>query len=1296
MPDPVTASLIFVGSAVANAAKTKGKEAISKGVWAKLKPNLIQYRPYANDELQRTAYRAYLEATLQSCAALLERKGLRVEAWFKLGMLPEKMADALRSLLHDAPAGVFTEASKQWLETVSHDHISKLKLLESKKLDPPFAYEHEEFAALFKEIELLMEPAEAQDRERGIRAALAHRVLNDLQTAFGEPPQEFAALVTEHWFEYLCAAFQFHINHKPELATAFETRLLAKLVARGDWENQLADFGGESSKRIEAAQEWLLQEQREGFERIESLVTLLLPLLSFASDEAARNETLTLLIRAESRRVIDVVQDESEKTRSHADLHFGDLKASINRLAPQPSIEPEPLIHTLPTQQEIEGREEECATILRAMSESKKHVLAFAAPGGFGKTALLAKVIQEISADGKTFVERVTLPSGETIETRTGALLHVDCRNDVTLSTLFANAGRIIGQEQAFQDIFNSDAGLSDKLQEIFGRLSANAPGRIWFVFDNFEPLLNENGEIADAEVSDFFSAIFAGGHSVYALISTRDLPRFSPREKVMELEAVGGSLFDGLPLVDCVAYLKKNGVDQGLGTSAEEIDAVLEEFAKRIHRIPMALVWAIGYLNDTGYSLKEVLERHDLFADFDRFQAKDAVRYADKGLKRLHHEQLKIQTSETLPLLRLLAFFKRAVPKGALAHLQSEIELNKTLTRLERNRLITRKESPDAYTRYLNDPLAINLYSLHPVICENEFFDTLPDKEALYETAAIECWRRGASAYEVNRFAYGVDLYDCAEKLYEHLTTKLKRPDLLNNYAGMLINKGIALRNLTQLRESIAEYDKAISVFERLANENQQAHLINHLANAYANKGVALENLTKLAEALVEYDKAIAILERLVNDQSQVQMANDLASVYMNKGIALKNLTKLPEALAEYDKAIAIRERLINEDQQMHLAKDLAAAYANKGAALEHLTKVPEALMEYDKAIAIFECLVNKDQQSYLANDLASAYMNKSIALQRLAKLPEALAEYDKAIVIRERLVNDEQQTHLSNDLAAAYMNKAATLQNLTKLREAIAENDKAIAIIERLVNEDQQAHLAYDLAMVYMNKGVALKNLTKLQEAIAEYDKTIAILERLLHEDQQTRLVYGLAAAYQNKGVAFKNLERLAEAIAEYDKGITILEPLVNDDHQVHLANDLATAFMNKAFALGQQQEWDSALSSCEKSLQARTLCVEQLNMFWIMPWLLQTLRFRLVTLLHLQRFGPAALDVLWFISLFVGYGGSDAIDDGLKEAAGEEFAKMIDRLRALTTEQRELLYAELGDEAEAVRSLVAESVD
>src|SRR5205807_3295047 len=112
---------------------------------------------------------------------------------------------------------------------------------------------------------------------------------------------------------------------------------------------------------------------------------------------------------------------------------------------------PQPLIHSLPTQQEIEGREEECATILRAMAAGEHRVYAFAAPGGFGKTALLAKVVRALSEDGEKLVERIVFANGETIEPRPAALLHIDCRSEVKMGGLFVNAGRLIGQEQVFE-----------------------------------------------------------------------------------------------------------------------------------------------------------------------------------------------------------------------------------------------------------------------------------------------------------------------------------------------------------------------------------------------------------------------------------------------------------------------------------------------------------------------------------------------------------------------------------------------------------------------------------------------------------------------------------------------------------------------------------------------------------------------------------------------------------------------------------------------------------------------------
>jgi tetratricopeptide (TPR) repeat protein len=530
---------------------------------------------------------------------------------------------------------------------------------------------------------------------------------------------------------------------------------------------------------------------------------------------------------------------------------------------------PQPFISSLPNAKYIEGREEECEIILRAMNEDKARVMAFAVPGGFGKTSLLAKLAEKISVDGKSLVEKVKLQNGGTIEPHIGAWLYVDCRNDVKVSELFPNAGKLIGQEQAFRDIYNTGK-LPAALQEIFNRLSQGATKRVWFVFDNFEPLLDKDGKVKDAELREFFKGIYLGGHKVRVLVASRKIPSVLERfeSQFLKLEEVIKGLFAGLPEEDCVRYLRGRKVQRGLSGDDAKIDAKLKEFAKKVHSIPMALVSVAGYLNKKKTkTLNDILENEKLFADFESARLyNDDVEYLEKGLKTLHREQLEAQPENALPVLRLLAFFNRHVPLGALAHLLSENELEDVLSQLEdADYLITHRESEDGYARYLNDRLAIDLYGLHPVICDNDFFNRQPDKERLYETAADECWKRAFDAYRINRFAYSVELFDCAEKLYEHLTEKLNRDDLENSYAATLMNKGVSLDSLGKLNEAIESYERAIEILERLVNRENRTELSNDLAAAYMNKGVSLSSLGKLNEAIESYERAIRPLAKVI-----------------------------------------------------------------------------------------------------------------------------------------------------------------------------------------------------------------------------------------------------------------------------------------------------------------------------------------------------------------------------------------------------------------------------------------------
>jgi tetratricopeptide (TPR) repeat protein len=170
-----------------------------------------------------------------------------------------------------------------------------------------------------------------------------------------------------------------------------------------------------------------------------------------------------------------------------------------------------------------------------------------------------------------------------------------------------------------------------------------------------------------------------------------------------------------------------------------------------------------------------------------------------------------------------------------------------------------------------------------------------------------------------------------------------------------------------------------------------------------------------------------------------------------------------------------------------------------------------------------------------------------------------------------------------------------------------------------------------------------------------------------------------------------ALKNLQRLPEALEEDDKAISIWERLVNSEQQTHLANDLAMAYLNMALVLEKQKEWKAALEGYEAAVQLRRLCVENLGMFWITPELLKTLRCRLRILLDLQRWPTVAQDVLAVRRIASPFLESPAITEGLKQAGQEEVTETFRLVRNLDATQSDLLYAELGDDAERVRSFV-----
>ena len=84
--------------------------------------------------------------------------------------------------------------------------------------------------------------------------------------------------------------------------------------------------------------------------------------------------------------------------------------------------------------------------------------------------------------------------------------------------------------------------------------------------------------------------------------------------------------------------------------------------------------------------------------------------------------------------------------------------------------------------------------------------------------------------------------------------------PDFRNKLAGAYMNRGVALLELNQLAEAVADYDCAIKIREALRQalgDDWPPAFRNDLANTYRNRALVLEKRGQLADAAADRARA-------------------------------------------------------------------------------------------------------------------------------------------------------------------------------------------------------------------------------------------------------------------------------------------------------------------------------------------------------------------------------------------------------------------------------------------------------
>lgn len=1133
MPEPFSLSAFIVTSAVAGFIGNR-TDARVMTTWRSVVARMREGGAPANHDIQRAVRKSQLQATL-----------LAVEARLKeLGVEPSH----LRRFLH----AVFRPGGEvEWLDD-ARDHLNRqLQELKKPEYVPPPLSGGDEFARFLAPAE--GDPA-AEARE--LRDALAGEMLQELRVALPRVPRRFEEMVREgwdegepgagrdrwRWFELVCAFFAHELKHNQPLANIIQSQLLLEVRAAVASLSEspgsgLQDFGrgvAEHFARVEEALAGMRAGQAEGFEGVERRLDALLPMLLLLPSIQSQQEMLSAvqrdeheLTRRDFRKGLDETNAKIEELFAEASKGAAARNeevlreiASLGERRPPPAAEagerrPIPLL--LP---ELRGtfvnREGEQETLRHLLREGGMRLVVIVAPGGYGKTALMTKFLQDITSGQSILDERV------------GGILYLHCvREGFSLRRIFTEAGRIVGRPEEFEQVYDSqDLSEGRKLEFFFRELSGG--GDVWVVLDNFEVLLAADDTLAEPEVGRFIEAAVSTRHSVRLIATTRAVPRLAAGYAARPVD-----LRRGLPEDHAVEYLRAYGADCGL---ADEDEALLRSLARRVHYIPKALEAVIGFLRDKYplVTLRELMQDDALFADFDRYDA-------EQGVRRLIAEQFDGLGPLEQLTLSCLSVFPKGVPAEALRYILRNVDVGAVLPRLIRNRLVEAQGAGRGA-----------LYDLHPLVREYVYgrlpeeggADALFTRQSLHRLAAgfygewktpAEGWRTLADleprldefdhlvkAGEYTRAARLLGEIDAdyllpwgeSRRLLlmgEQLAGRLEDPALA---AANLLRLGLACRNLGLYREAVEHLDDALREARAAGDGRVESLALGSLGICHYYVG----EYEMAAEYSGEAVKAAA--ERGFQEQESEQLRF--------LGHAHEGMGNYAEAIEHYRAALSAAER-IGGLRGRRMEEN---ARGGLGKAFMPLGRHAEAAEELRVASAVAREVNDRRGESFNLANLALARRSLGLYEQAEETYAAALA---LALDIGERNVE------------AYCLGGLGKIRLLRKQYDAALEGlSRALKITRETGMKGGQQHWATTVAQARLHRG-ELEAAAEALRPVLDFDvvwnnhRTAAVSGLILARRGQSEAAE--AAFTKALAHAAESLERAADNYAaKYTRGLSL----------------------------------------------------------------------------------------------------------------------------------------------------------
>jgi tetratricopeptide (TPR) repeat protein len=305
---------------------------------------------------------------------------------------------------------------------------------------------------------------------------------------------------------------------------------------------------------------------------------------------------------------------------------------------------------------------------------------------------------------------------------------------------------------------------------------------------------------------------------------------------------------------------------------------------------------------------------------------------------------------------------------------------------------------------------------------------------------------------------------------------------------AGMLLNRGDALRNMREWSRARDDYSEAI----RLAPDNP---------GGWAGRGEIRLMTHDLDGAVADFSEAI-------------RRAPDNANAHLNRAVALGFLSQYARALADQDMAIRLDPGqaifYVNRAQTLNKLGDRVAATASLNKALQLAPGFAPAL-EVQKQIGAGGRKRGKPAAEPSRETANEDYRICTFPVTDVGPSRDWMSKVIDACTV---LINSQGGS--DENRALVHLQRGSMYRRLGKFELALADFSESI-------RHDPNSALAYT------GRGNAYRGLKLLEQSIADHTEAI----RLKPDD---------ATTYNNRGNAWQDLKNTERAIADYDMAIKI----------------------------------------------------------------------------------------------------------------------------------------------------------